>query len=91
MGTRTVILCDASPLVALINRKDINHRRCVNALPGLSAPLVTTWPCFTVSEVISPLRLSPKHKSITDNSFIKIDPPDGGKRKGQKEKRIKRN
>jgi hypothetical protein len=42
-----VILCDASPLVALINRKDINHRRCVNALPGLPAPLVTTWPCFT--------------------------------------------
>lgn len=42
-----MILCDASPLVALINRKDINHRRCVNALSGLPAPLVTTWPCFT--------------------------------------------
>ena len=40
-------LCDASPVVALINRKDINHGRCVDALPGLPAPLVTTWPCFT--------------------------------------------
>ncbi|MBF2088553.1 MAG: PIN domain-containing protein [Synechococcales cyanobacterium K44_A2020_017] len=42
-----MILCDASPLIALINQSDINHTRCVNALPDLSAPLVTTWSCFT--------------------------------------------
>ncbi|MBW4618363.1 MAG: PIN domain-containing protein [Cyanosarcina radialis HA8281-LM2] len=40
-------LCDASPLIALINQSDINHTRCVNALSGLSAPLVTTRSCFT--------------------------------------------
>lgn len=40
-------LCDASPLIALINQSDINHTRCVNALSGLPAPLVTTWSCFT--------------------------------------------
>lgn len=40
-------LCDASPLIALINQSDINHARCINALPGLSAPLITTWSCFT--------------------------------------------
>ena len=40
-------LCDASPLIALINQSDINHTRCVNALSSLPAPLVTTWPCFT--------------------------------------------
>jgi len=42
-----VTLCDASPLIALINQSDINHTRCVNALSSLPAPLVTTWPCFT--------------------------------------------
>lgn len=40
-------LCDASPLIALINQSDINHTRCVNALSGLAAPLITTWSCFT--------------------------------------------
>ncbi len=40
-------LCDASPLIALINRKDKNHNRCVDALSQLPGPLVTTWPCFT--------------------------------------------
>jgi uncharacterized protein len=42
-----VTICDASPLIALINQSDINHTRCVNALSGLSASLVTTWSCFT--------------------------------------------
>ncbi len=42
-----MILCDASPLIALINQSDINHTRCVNALSGLPGPLVTTWSCFT--------------------------------------------
>jgi uncharacterized protein len=42
-----VTLCDASPLIALINQSDISHIRCVSALPSLPAPLVTTWSCFT--------------------------------------------
>lgn len=40
-------ICDASALIALINKRDHNHDRCVNALPELAAPLVTTWSCFT--------------------------------------------
>ena len=40
-------ICDASALIALINKSDRNHDRCVNALSELSAPLVTTWSCFT--------------------------------------------
>jgi uncharacterized protein len=40
-------LCDASALIALINQGDANHDRCVDALSKLSAPLVTTWSCFT--------------------------------------------
>jgi predicted nucleic acid-binding protein len=40
-------LCDASPLIALINQGDDNHQRCLNILPSLSAPLITTCACFT--------------------------------------------
>ncbi len=40
-------LCDASPLIALINKGDDNHQRCVNILPSLLAPLITTCACFT--------------------------------------------
>ncbi|MEM9567016.1 MAG: PIN domain-containing protein [Cyanobacteria bacterium P01_E01_bin.34] len=40
-------LCDTSPLVALINRKDPAHGSCKQALSSLDAPLVTTWSCFT--------------------------------------------
>lgn len=40
-------LTDAGPLVALIDRGEAAHQRCVAALVGLRAPLVTTWPAFT--------------------------------------------
>jgi predicted nucleic acid-binding protein len=43
-----VTLCDAGPLFALVDgRQGELHRRCREALAGLSAPLVTTWPCYT--------------------------------------------
>lgn len=46
----TVILIDTGPIVALINRRDPNHLRCLEATRRLpAAPLVTTWPCFTES------------------------------------------
>ncbi len=39
---------DAGPLVALIDQgQGEAHRTCVAALKAISAPLVTTWPCFT--------------------------------------------
>ena len=41
------MLCDAGPLVAIIDRSDKNHQRCVAALSTLRSPLLTTWPCFT--------------------------------------------
>lgn len=40
-------LCDASALIGLINQSDANHQRCVDILPQLLAPLLTTWFCFT--------------------------------------------
>lgn len=43
-----MILTDTGPLVALVNRNDPNHRRCLDVTRQLPAePLVTTWPCFT--------------------------------------------
>lgn len=40
-------LCDAGPMVALVNRKDPNHLRCASAVRAMPAEaLVTTWPCI---------------------------------------------
>lgn len=41
-------LCDAGPLVAIVDDSDAWHARCVSAMSRMSAgPLVTTWPCLT--------------------------------------------
>jgi len=40
-------LADTGPLVALIDPRDPNHRRCADALERLSSPFLTTWPVFT--------------------------------------------
>lgn len=42
-----MVLTAAGPLVAILNRQDDHHQRCVNCLPGLSGPMITTWPAFT--------------------------------------------
>ena len=44
------VLVDAGPLVALVNRDDGYHARCVRVLQGLRGPLVTAWP--VVSEAM---------------------------------------
>src|SRR4051812_45326890 len=44
---RPVILVDARSLIALIDRGQPDHDRCVKALLSLTAPMVTTWPAFT--------------------------------------------
>lgn len=41
-------LTDTGPLIALVNKNDPNHRRCLDAAKRLPAgSLMTTWPCFT--------------------------------------------
>ncbi len=42
-----MILTDAGPLVALIDRGEPDHERCVRALETFTTPMVTTWPAFT--------------------------------------------
>jgi predicted nucleic acid-binding protein len=41
------VLVDAGPLVALLDRGDPEHERCVATLQALREPLVTVWPAFT--------------------------------------------
>lgn len=41
-----MILCDAGPLVALLDRSDADHLRCMAVLRGIS-DMLTTWPCLT--------------------------------------------
>ncbi len=42
-----IVLVDAGPLVALIDRTDPYHQRCVAALKTVRDPLGTVWPAFT--------------------------------------------
>ena len=42
-----MILTDAGPLVAIIDRGESSHRACVASLSELTGPMLTTWPAFT--------------------------------------------
>lgn len=43
-----MILTDAGPLIALLDKDDGHHARCVAAGEALPpGSLLTTWPCFT--------------------------------------------
>ena len=42
-----MILADAGPLVALFDRRDNAHRRCVEVLKKIDEPLATTLPVLT--------------------------------------------
>jgi predicted nucleic acid-binding protein len=41
------VLVDASALIALLDRSDASHARCVEALATIFEPLVTVWPALT--------------------------------------------
>src|SRR5262245_3305402 len=42
-----MILTDAGPLIALLDRGEEHHRDCVECLGRFSAPMLTTWPAFS--------------------------------------------
>ncbi|HVH25218.1 MAG TPA: PIN domain-containing protein [Vicinamibacterales bacterium] len=41
------VLVDASALIALLDRDDAAHERCVETLKRIREPLVTVWPALT--------------------------------------------
>jgi hypothetical protein len=41
------VLVDASALIALLDRDDAAHERCVETLKRIRDPLVTVWPALT--------------------------------------------
>lgn len=41
------VLVDASALVALVDRDDAEHERCVETLKRIRGPLTTVWPALT--------------------------------------------
>jgi len=41
-----MILTDAGPLVAILDRGETHHQACIDCLAQLTGPLLTTWPAF---------------------------------------------
>ena len=42
-----MILTDAGPLIALVDRGEPDHEACVACLADFTGPMLTTWPAFT--------------------------------------------
>ena len=45
--TPAMILTDAGPLIAILDRGESGHQACIDCLKELTGPMLTTWPAFT--------------------------------------------
>jgi uncharacterized protein len=80
-----MILCDAGPLVALIDEGDENHARCLTTLQRMPAGrLVTTWPCLTEAMYLLGRRggFLPQDElwSFVENGPVVLDQPASGEK-----------
>jgi predicted nucleic acid-binding protein len=76
-----IVLVDAGPLVALIDRTDPYHQRCAATLKTVRDPLGTVWPAFT--EAMYLLRYDARDQralwdmvNVAGVRFVEIGPGD---------------
>ena len=80
------VLVDASALIALLDRDDPAHERCVEALKKIRDPLVTVWPALTEAmHLLADTWRGPDAlcDMVTDGALtlIQLDAPDLGRMK----------
>jgi hypothetical protein len=74
------VLVDAGALIALLDRDDAQHERCVEALKRIRDPVVTVWPAVT--EAMHLLADTPRGQDalcdIVSDGALKVLPLDAG-------------
>ena len=78
------VLVDASALIALLDRDDAAHERCVETLKRIRDPLVTVWPALTEAmHLLAGARRGPDAlcDMVADGALklIALDAPDVGR------------
>jgi len=69
------VLVDTGPLVAILDRSDSEHTRCVNALDLCRTPLITTWPVLTEAAYLLRQRPDLAQRLIrsTAKGFLRVE------------------
>jgi uncharacterized protein len=78
-----MILCDAGPLIAMIDQGDEHHEKCVDALARMPLDrFVTTWPCLAEAMYLLGSRggFSPKEDlwTLVEDGLVVVDAPEPG-------------
>lgn len=78
-----MMLCDTGPMVAMVDRDDPYHGRCLDVLSLIpSDGFVTTWPCLAEAMYLLGRRLGFTGQDqlwdLVDDEIITVDVPDSG-------------
>ena len=78
-----MMLCDTGPMVAMVDRDDPHHSRCLAALATLPPDgFVTTWPCLAEAMYLLGSRIGFAGQDalwdLVADSTISLDLPEGG-------------